>query len=119
MIISPTMISPTGGKETAQGQRARAEAATGMEGLFASMLLKQMRQTLEPGALFGSDNGDVLGGLFDATMGQHLSRAGGLGIAQLLQQQWNPLSPVAQAFKQSGAAWLAQRPLEGPAHEPS
>jgi Rod binding domain-containing protein len=54
--------------------------AEGFESLFASLLVKQMRQTLEPDTMFGKDNGDVLGGLFDHFMGQHLAQSGGLGI---------------------------------------
>ena len=30
--------------------------------MFASLLVKQMRQTLEPDSLFGQNGGDVLGG---------------------------------------------------------
>jgi Rod binding domain-containing protein len=54
--------------------------AQGFESMFASLLVKQMRQTLEPDTMFGKDNGDVLGGLFDHFMGQHLAQTGGLGI---------------------------------------
>lgn len=82
--MEPARVSP----EKNRLRRGAEEAAVGMEGLFVSLLLKQMRQALEPGSLFGSDNGDVLGGLFDATMGQHLARSGGLGIGNLLKQQW-------------------------------
>ena len=37
--------------------------AQGFESLFAGLLIKQMRQTLEPDTMFGKDSGDVLGGL--------------------------------------------------------
>lgn len=60
--------------------------ARGFEGMFAALLVKQMWQGLEPGSLFGEDRGDVLGGLFDQYMGQHLATAGGLGIAALIRQ---------------------------------
>jgi Rod binding domain-containing protein len=65
-------------------------AAKGMEGTFLTLLLKEMRQGLEPGGLFGQDSGDVLGGMFDQFMAQHLTQAGGLGIARVLQQQLEP-----------------------------
>ena len=63
------------------------QAATGFESMFLSMVLKQMRQTLEEGGLFGNDTGDVYGGLFDLYLGQHLAAAGGLGIAAMVKRQ--------------------------------
>ncbi len=62
-------------------------AAQGFEGMFASILIQQMRQSLEPDTLFGDDSGDVLGGMFDLYMGQHLCRAGALGIGALVKRQ--------------------------------
>lgn len=78
----------------APAERAQAvqQAALGFEGMFVSQLIKQMREALEPGTMFGSDTGDVLGGLFDMTMGQHLAKSGALGIAKLLQGQWTAQS---------------------------
>ncbi|MFO0968401.1 MAG: hypothetical protein U0793_22835 [Gemmataceae bacterium] len=64
------------------------QAAAGIEGVFVSLLLKQMRESLEPGAMFGGDSGDVLGGLFDMTLGQHLGKTGMLGIGNLLKKDW-------------------------------
>lgn len=68
--------------------RAIERVAADFEGLFVSLLIKQMRQTLEPGTLFSQDNGDVLGGLFDTMMGQHLSHAGMFGIARMLKEHY-------------------------------
>jgi len=68
-------------------RKAIEEVAVGFEGVFASLLVKQMRQTLEPGALFGRDDSDILGGLFDHYLGQHLAQAKSLGIANLIQTQ--------------------------------
>lgn len=71
-----------------QGDNRSIDAvATNFESMFLSLLLKQMRQTLEPGGLFPQDSGDVFGGLFDLYMGQHLAQAGGLGIGNLLRRQ--------------------------------
>ena len=67
--------------------RAIDAVATGFEGAFLTVLLKEMRQTLEPGVMFGNDNGDVLGGLFDFFLSQHVAKGGGLGIGALVKQQ--------------------------------
>jgi flagellar protein FlgJ len=70
--------------------KAIETVAKGFEGIFASMMIKQMRQSLEPTSMFGHDTGDVLGGLFDLFMGQHMAQAGGLGIGQIVKQQLMP-----------------------------
>jgi Rod binding domain-containing protein len=68
--------------------RAVDAAAKGLESLFASLLIKQMRQTLEPETMFGAgDSSDILGGLFDFTLGQHLVQGEGLGLAAMIRQQ--------------------------------
>lgn len=70
-----------------------AEVAKEFEANFLGLLLKQMRETLEPdGGLFPGDTGDVQGGLFDLYMGRHLADAGGVGMAAALARQMTPPS---------------------------
>lgn len=59
--------------------------AQDFEGLFLSMLVKEMRQTSEGEGLFPGDQSDTLGGMFDMFMGEHLSESGGFGIADKLE----------------------------------
>ena len=69
--------------------------AEGFDSMFASLLIKQMRQTLDQegdGGMFGKDSGDVLGGLFDTFMGDHLAKAGGLGIGKMVKHQLQQIS---------------------------
>lgn len=63
------------------------EAAKQFEGLLLTQLLKEMRQTLQPGGMFAGDAGDVQGGLFDLFLSQHLTQAGGFGLAEMLKRQ--------------------------------
>jgi Rod binding domain-containing protein len=56
--------------------------ATELEGVFMSMLVKELRQTTE-GNLFGDESTDSLGSLFDLYIGQHLAESKPLGIADL------------------------------------
>lgn len=56
------------------------------ESVFSSLVLKEMRKTLEPGAMFGEDSGDVYGGLFDLYMGQQMSQSGGFGLAKMVRE---------------------------------
>jgi Rod binding domain-containing protein len=60
--------------------------AQDFESVFASMLLKEMRQGLEPGSMFGKDSGDVFGGLFDRFMGEELTKGNGLGMAPMIRE---------------------------------
>ncbi len=65
----------------------RIEAvATQFESVFGSLLLKEMRATLHEETMFGSDPGDVLGGLFDHFMGEQFAKAGGLGIGNMVRR---------------------------------
>jgi len=64
--------------------QARAdEAATHFEGVFMSMMLKEMRATLSEG-LFSGEGSDTLGALFDMHMGQHLAEQGSIGIRDMV-----------------------------------
>jgi flagellar protein FlgJ len=68
------------------------DTAKEMEATFLSMLLKEMRQTLDEsdGGFFPGDTGDVQGGLFDLYLGRHLADVGGVGMAAALVRQMQP-----------------------------
>lgn len=76
---------------TRQGHAGDARSLEGVarnfESTLLSLLLKEMRQSLEPGGLFAEDKADVQGGLFDFYLGEHLAKAGGLGMARMLKRQ--------------------------------
>lgn len=63
-----------------------SQAAIGedFEGMFVSLLLKEMRRTLDGGGLFPGDSSDAYGGLFDMYMGKELSKSGTLGIGRMV-----------------------------------
>lgn len=63
------------------------KVAREFDGVFYSLLLKELRQSLEPDTLFPQDSSDVLGGLFDMFLGQHLAQSGSLGIGALVKKQ--------------------------------
>lgn len=78
--------APLASQAAATDARQRAELAAQFEGMFVSMLLKEMRATLE-GGLFGGEQSDTYGALFDIHLGQHLADSGALGIRNLLLNQ--------------------------------
>ena len=64
-----------------------AEAASAFESLFASMLVKEMRSSIE-GGFFGKGPGaDVYGQWFDKEMGNAIAADDGLGLAGVLKAQ--------------------------------
>lgn len=84
LSVRPSALAPLGGSGAKVPPAAgkAVELARDLEATFLGLLLKEMRQTLEPdGGLFAGDSGDVHGGLFDLFMGQHLASAGGVGLA--------------------------------------
>jgi flagellar protein FlgJ len=86
--------APPGGTLKGAGGAKLREAAKEMEATFLGLLLKQMRETLDPeGGLFPGDSGDVQGGLFDLYMSRHLADAGGVGMAGALLRQVSPAAP--------------------------
>ena len=63
------------------------KVASEFESVFLSMMLKEMRNTLdqEEGGLFGGEGSDSFGGMFDLFMGQHLAETQPLGIADAIK----------------------------------
>ena len=81
----PQILPPALGQ--APGRTANPQAVgKAFEEMFASIIIKQMRQTVE-GGMFSGDSGDVLGGLFDHFLGEHIAKAGGFGVGNMIRSQ--------------------------------
>src|SRR5215510_9375547 len=80
---APTSANPFDKKG---GHQSAERVAQEFESVFTSIMLKEMRKTLETGSLFGEDSSDIYGGMFDQFMGQHMSNAGGMGLANMVRQ---------------------------------
>ena len=65
-----------------------AKVAEDFESVFLSLMLKEMRNTLDQssGGLFGSESSDTYGGMFDMMMGQSLAKQRHLGIADIVEK---------------------------------
>ena len=86
--LPPPLATKPGATVKGAADARLKDMAEEMEATFLSMLLKEMRQTLEPdGGLFPGDSGDVQGGLFDLYMSKHLADGGGVGLASALVRQ--------------------------------
>lgn len=90
MISNSLPMPESAGASHTSGKSGASQVATKVaqdfESVFASMLLKEMRQTLEPGSLFGEDSGDVYGGLFDRYFGDQLCQGNGLGLKRMVEE---------------------------------
>lgn len=94
------------------GGDVAANVAQDFESVFASMLLKEMRQSLEPGSLFGEDSGDVYGGLFDRYFGDQLTKGNGLGMAKMVQSSIERMSKAGtHGLEGSGALSAPPAPI--------
>ncbi len=55
------------------------------EGVFMSMMIKQLRETDSGEGFFPGDHSDTYGGMFDMFMGQHLARGSRTGLETLFE----------------------------------
>lgn len=55
------------------------------EGVFMSMMIKQLRETENGEGFFPGDHSDTYGGMFDMFMGQHLARGSQTGLEKLFE----------------------------------
>lgn len=75
-------------KSSEMGSRIAA-AGKEFEGVFLSMMLKEMRSTLDGGGFFGEETSDTYGGMFDMFVGQDLAESSPLGIADMMMRSYS------------------------------
>lgn len=97
--LLPTLqnVSTTGAEATEQRMEKVGEE---LEGVFVSMLVKEMRNSLEDG-LFGQEGSDTYGGMFDMFIGQHLADTKPLGISDVLLNQYRQIQKSAEDLSDS------------------
>lgn len=72
--------------DTHPGEASKG-AAQQFESLFLNMMLREMRKTVSHSGLLGSDAMDTYQQMFDQQLALGMSRAGGIGLAPVIQQQ--------------------------------
>jgi Rod binding domain-containing protein len=72
------------------GDPAIREAAEGFEGIFMSMLVEQMMKGTQI-----SEGNPVYAGLMTQKLGDELARSGGIGLADILEEQLGGATPSA------------------------
>jgi peptidoglycan hydrolase FlgJ len=103
------------GKSAQDPDGAIREVAEQFESLFLSQLLKSMRDTVPKDGLFGSADMATYQQMMDQQLALNLSSGGGIGLADLIEQQLRPPAPAPQrdGLQQSALAIL-QPPTETP-----
>ena len=83
--LAETAVSKGPGSGNSVKSDRAQEAIEKFEGLFMSMMIKQLRETSSGEGLFPGDASDTYGGMFDMFLGDHLASAGSIGIGQLFR----------------------------------
>ena len=92
--LTPLTTNAAFANHRSRDELTHEQTAAEFESVFVSLLLKEMRNTLSEG-FFGAESSDVLGGMFDQYMGQHIAAGSQFGIKDLvLQQQSQQLSAM-------------------------
>lgn len=88
------------------------KAIRDFEGLFMSMIIKELRQTSAGDGLFPGDASDTYGGMFDMFLGKELTAGKGLGLESLFRSS-AAISQLEQETSHSGSLNLRNRAIEG------
>ena len=79
--------------EKPQDDARLKSVAKDFESVFLSMIMKEMRNTLEDGGFFSGDSSDTYGGMLDLYLGQSLAESGPLGIGELFLESYEKNKP--------------------------
>lgn len=107
--------------DAASKQAGLKEVAQHFESLFVQMMMKAMRDAVQEGELFNSDEMKFHRGMFDQQMSLHLSQSGGIGLAPIIERQLGGQPQMAGAGNnalESLTAYMrssAWRPVAEPA----
>ena len=97
------------GKDPGQ---ALKQVASQFETQFVKMMLQSMREATPRDGLFNSDQMKTFEGMFDQEIAQKLSgRAGGIGLADMIERQLSKTSAEAKPTPEGG--YPLERPAEG------
>jgi Rod binding domain-containing protein len=118
MISNSLPLPESAGSSHSSGRANLNQSATQIaqdfESVFASMMLKEMRQSLEPGTMFGEDSGDIYGGLFDRHFGEQMTKGNGLGMRKMVEESIARMERAGRPITgQAPAASVTPSPATG------
>lgn len=93
MKIEPDKINEITPSQNVKDLSAEArefkEACASFESMFISQLLQQMKKSIPKGGFFGENKGqEMMEGLMDDECAKFMASSGGIGLANLLYQQF-------------------------------
>ncbi len=88
------------------------KAIKDFEGLFLSMMIKELRQTSSGDGLFPGDASDTYGGMFDMFLGNELAAGQGLGLESVFRSS-AAISQLEERTGQSGSLITRDKAIEG------
>ena len=76
-----------GHNKISSAQNAEA-VANEFEAVFVSLLMKEMRATLQEGGFFGKESSDSYGSMFDLFIGKQVADSRPLGVADMVVEHY-------------------------------
>lgn len=71
------------------------------ESLFLNIMLKEMRKTVSRSGLLGSDAMDTYEQMFDQQIALGMAKAGGIGLAPILERELEKRAPMVDAVRKT------------------
>ena len=94
------------------------KAIKDFEGLFLSMMIKEMRQTSSGDGLFSGDASDTYGGMFDMFLGNEMAKGKGIGLESLFRSS-TAISQLEERMGHGGSLITRDKAIEGYRNEQS
>ncbi|HQZ68141.1 MAG TPA: rod-binding protein [Planctomycetaceae bacterium] len=108
-----SIITQKGATTSDPVKSARVDKAIkDFEGLFMSMMIKELRQTSSGDGLFPGDASDTYGGMFDMMLGNQLAAGKGLGLESLFRSS-AAISQVEDQLKSGKSLINREQALQG------
>ena len=83
--------------------KALKDACKGFEGMFLSMMYKQMRATVPKDTLFGESNAqNIFKDMRDNELMKTVAESGGVGLADMMYRQLSPQIKLQEQARQQG-----------------
>jgi flagellar protein FlgJ len=106
--VTQKELSPADSQKSTRVEKAIKD----FEGLFLSMIIKELRQTSSGDGLFPGDASDTYGGMFDTLMGNELAAGKGLGLESVFRSS-TAISHLEERLEQSGSVITRVKAIEG------
>lgn len=111
-VFTEKEISPADSLKSAKVEKAIKD----FEGLFLSMMIKELRQTSSGEGLFPGDASDTYGGMFDMFLGNELAAGKGLGLDSVFRSS-TAINQLEEHIGSSGSLITRDKAMEGYRHE--